>query len=574
MRILLVIVMLATGCAAGARARTETCLRGPVPRIGRQSADENYAYLRRELARAGDRTSVAAARIIEELPRQVIDASDLGTEPECGDDMVAEARAEIFSGGKVTYSRRMIARLRSVGRTWDVVGTMDDKARLLIDIAELRDDQLTDYQLDRDEPGPRPPKSLVRYMAIGYLARSSLGGNVAIARDWLNKRGASTTDPRELLLLRYQLGGHVRDERIAAALAAQPSPVTLELALELLHRASPGPVVDRVIALHGAMPVAAGIPGAAVDLYRTALAVLPSARHGSTIAPTRTPFDPWKDWLDLEPARGTVPEAVSEARLDHFDGDLARVDKTEMRCLLYHQIARWTPDALGLARFEKLVQPVIEGSANDPIFANTYEARCEIGAALSLTASTARDRQVWLATQLLRDGTQFKPYDFKRDKFDSMTVLHTDDQSYKRLAAYAIAEHPEWDAQLGPVLDRYAMEPVTRQNEELIHAIEPALERYLRAAPADDARRMAHAWLKSVEKIARNGEITSIWPGELAEGRIYAVAAVADKLDIRDEVELALGEIEHIPLPNESLKLVQPRITEAAAIVLASLPQR
>nr|HEX4317931.1 hypothetical protein [Kofleriaceae bacterium] len=180
---LAVLAVVATGCIAAPRA--QTCLSGPMPGVGRPGADESYAQLRRELTRAGDRTSVAAARIIEHAPELVPDASDLAGEPACASELVDTANVELFAGVHVRFSRRTVAWVRAVARVGDTSDVMEAKARFLIAVAELRDDQITDYQLDGDEPGPPPPKRYLRDVAIAGLGDSSIVHNVRAAAAWI-----------------------------------------------------------------------------------------------------------------------------------------------------------------------------------------------------------------------------------------------------------------------------------------------------------------------------------------------------------------------------------------------------
>ena len=552
------------GCGAQAtRSRGRACLRGRhAPEIGRGGVDESYAILWREHARAAALSSpLLAGRIVETLPAWILDASDLSTEPACAPDLVAELH-DAIDHQPLAYTRLLVGQVRAVGRVGDTSDVMDDKAAFLMAIADLPDAALTDYQLDADEPGPPPPKSFIRALAVGYLSRSSMSANVRGVGAWLQARLANRDD-REELLLRYHLKREVAADT-RARLDRAPDPVAVEVVIGRLDSLVAGPdAAAAIIAAHGRVPLATGIPGADRDLFRAALGTKlePSGGHVFEPPTVRRAFDPWADWLDREPANGKLPATTIALRLGELDRELDHATRADSRCGVVREIAAW---ASGDARFDALIAPLIAGGQ---LHAST-EAHCRIAAALALDG-VSPERRTELLVRLLTEAPL--AYDRAGDDDGAGEVRSTEPTVFASIAAHALATHPEWitDA-LRPALVARATAPLggPAADDEIHLALEPAFA-HLLAGP--DGAAIARAWLADLPRIARDTKPTSIYPSEAAATEILALAEAAPGLGLADDARAMFADIAAIPTPDPAMRYTHPTVVRAATIALATM---
>lgn len=287
------------GCGGGAfYARSTPCLSGPTPHVGRPVPDEDFALMRREYARAGRGNTVVGAHILEGLPRIFPDVSDLAPEPACSVELVNRMTAELLPA-PVGFSRRTIARIRSIGSVMDTNDVMEAKAHALMRLVDLGEGRLPAYRLLPDETGLPPPKALLKYLALAELSRSNVYANVPDARRFLERRMRAPRDDREALLLVYparqemedSLWGHpaspssqapgallhVFIEDAGRRLDRGPDRLSLEVVLSRLWpigeyaerfglEKPARALVDRILRVRGRVPLTRGIEGGAPDL--------------------------------------------------------------------------------------------------------------------------------------------------------------------------------------------------------------------------------------------------------------------------------------------------------------------
>ena len=262
-----------------------SCLRGPVPATGRRVADEMIHLTRRELQRAERSSPLVHARILEALPPLSPDLSDRISAPDCRAELAHESE-QALRKRPLVYSRLLVARVR-----------LTPDAETLLELAARGEDDFTDYQLAPGEPGPPPPRPLIRYLALGNIPVEAVMFNVPEGKRLLTQRVRASTDDREQLLL-HSAAHLLLSESLQTRPARDDAKLWLlhtglpdlrrrlmnpadRVALELIFHRLAGvgtlgtrfgvgdearALVGEILAAKGELPATRGVPGAARDL--------------------------------------------------------------------------------------------------------------------------------------------------------------------------------------------------------------------------------------------------------------------------------------------------------------------
>ncbi len=476
--------------------------------------------------------------------------------------------ADALSESKVVSAARLVAHVRAVGRLPDVSGIMTHKARLLVSIARLRDEDVEPY---RTPEGELRDAAWLRRLAVGFLVRSNLYLNQQEVRELVSERMAGGTDALEQLLLAPlrdavlepatragALGDHVPQYAhalmsswlgwIRASLDHPFDPVTFELVCARLDTAGRyarlvrldsdvRALAEAVIGTRGDVALTRGVPGASLDLLRAALGTRYDLDHMTrpqTVGMPRTHrmYDPWASLRD--------------------DPRPLRADAND--------------------RFAALAAPLLRRPM--PFDASTYGRIRDAFAVRGVD----RDRRAALLASLLtlRDGDVAR-YDASRD--DEMTVVPHGPTALMHEAARALAAEPDWIAhpKIAEVVAQLARRPFDPSGDldrdEPLLTLQPVAADLLRARAASDvpsAVAIARAWMTSVRSILPRVDNT-YYASPVAGARLISLAEVAPRLGIVDDVRALCAAVIAAPLPHESLQHVHADLVRSATVARDTL---
>ncbi|XYH93160.1 hypothetical protein ACMHYB_35565 [Sorangium sp. So ce1128] len=566
-------------CAGSTTAGAPRCLTGATPRVGRPASDELLALMRRERERAARaRSPLVRARILESLPGLFPDVSDSVGEPRCREELAAE-NAAALRGDPLVFSRLLVARLRTA-----------HDPRLLLPLVARGEERATAYQLGPDEPGPAPPRSLVRHLALASIPASWLVDDQPAGRRLVLDRLREGADARELLLLHGAAAALLREALsgdparaqgdagpsllrawlpdLARRLDGPADRVALELVLRRLAdvgtyaaRFGVGPearaLVERVLAARGELPLTQGLAGAARDLAEVArgalhdLDVPQRSPAGADLPPPRRDrFRVWADWLDAEPAGGKVPAADALARVRDLDGELAALRFSAARCRVIEELGQWLPPDEASRRFDALVAPVLDG---DRVRLST-EALCRMRVALRLDGVDEARRVKLLLRLLSATPAQIGPRDTSGDEPRPALGMSLDEEPVGEVAARALARNLGWidrHADLRAWLEAQALAPVPpgARARERWSILQPAFERVLALhasgapeARPEAARAIVRAWMASIRAAEAQQGAAHAFAGEVASARLRALGEHGGRAGLAEEVGAFLGE--------------------------------
>ncbi len=553
------------------------CLRGSVPQVGRPVPDEMFALMRRERDRADRAPPLVRARILEKIPSLFPDVSDLLLAPACSGELERES-AETFDDEPLVFSRLLVARIRAV-----------HDAELLLALARRDESSFTDYQLAPDEPGPRPPKSLVRYLALASIPTYWVVDNVPEGRRLLLDRVRTSKDAREQILLHgatsavfaQALWGHPEraegDEgpalfrsllpELKLRLQGPADRATLELVL--LQIADVGTfgvrfgvdrearrLVNEILAAKGEVPLTQGNPGAARDLAEVARGALhdldtpqKSVSGMTRPPPRRNRFDPRKDWLDAEPAGGKESEASALARVRDLDGELETLRFNAPRCYVLGELGRWMPPGEASRRFDAFVAPIFDG---DSIRLDT-ETVCRMRVALDLEGVEEARRVKLLVRLLSAKPAQIGDRDRSRDEHHPAIAYPTHEHPQWDISARALANHPAWierHAEVRAWLEQQALAPIPLDHAtaEVWSLLQPSFERVVEfhasgapGASMEMARAILRSFMQPIEPEALK-KVSHIYVGEVTTARIRALGDWGRPAGLAPEVSAFLEE--------------------------------
>jgi len=340
------------------------------------AAREDLGLLRREYQGALHMPPPVRARLLEALPELVPDLSARVNEPQCATELLAIVRAEL-NRRPLPFDNATLHLVNALHNIHDTSEVMSEKARLLLELANLSDEKIEPYRYLPNERGITPPRSIVRERAIVTLARSSLFLNDARVRRFLLSKAIVSDSSWEQRLLAFPtaslMGTDAEPEfgkpllyaqlrQIRTHLFARPGVFGLDATLTLLTRVAAfadyygaeGDVrstLAEILANAGQFPLTLGVAGATRDLVVTAEQALQDLADGSkhrNWPPWPLPIPKHVTQLTID-AQGTDPTIVSwpprfvAERQRLIRRELARTTWPEVRCWLIKQLALWTP---------------------------------------------------------------------------------------------------------------------------------------------------------------------------------------------------------------------------------------
>jgi hypothetical protein len=583
--------VLAAGCVH------TSCTRA----ASRPAIREAMDFVRHELGQSEASPPLVGARILERLPSVCPE--------ECADDLdleLARRAARSLSTKPIEFSRQLIAEIRAIGWPSSHPESGSLTATVLLTAAQLRDDDLTPYRPVPGESGSPPPKSFVRDLALGYLARAQLwrwcwdwrldesASRSRIARDvesFLWKGLTSARDDREVLLLEPFAESYVAvsDERVAPPVTAQRSllaawiaelpgrlrapsaPSSVEIVLQRVDAIGAeaprfglgGPakaVLHAILDAKTELPVTAGVPGAAWDLFVGAASALraievPVSRDPSIVPPARRrPFDPWAGWLEAEPAAGEPSAAAVGARLHDLDKELDALRFAPARLAVIDETNRWLAPGEAERRFDRALPFIFDGAR----VRFSQESLHRISALLDMGDVDAA-RRIQLALRLLRTpATAVLPYDGGPDDHDRFTIYEplVGTRAVQATAVDAVSRHPEWierDASLRTWLEQRACrrgDPTAPSFADAADGAQPAFEALIAfhasgrpGARSEVARAVLQAWVDELYS-ALVGDVDRRRPiARLVPKRLLAVGELARQVGLASEARALLDAV-------------------------------
>ncbi|MDI1450951.1 hypothetical protein [Polyangium sp. 6x1] len=566
-----------SACSSTLWMSAPPCLRGPVPEVGRPVPDEMFALMRRERDRAERASPLVRAHILETIPRLFPDVSDLLLAPPCDEELEAESAAA-FDEKPLPFSRLLVARIRTV-----------HDAEILMALAKRDEASITEYQLSPDEPGPRPPKSFVRYLALASIPVYWVVTNVPEGRRLLLDRVRTSKDAREQLLLHgatssvysWMFWGH--PERAEG----EEGPALLRASLPEIKRRLEGPadaaslelvllqindlgaygvrfglerearaLVNEILAAKGEVPLTRGIPGAARDLAEVARAALfdLDTPQKSTSAPDlprprREQIDVQAELRYVEPAGRKVPEAAALARVRELDAELEKLRFNAPRCYVLNELGHWMPPAEASRRFDAFIAPIFEG---ERIRLDT-ESVCRMDVALGLNGVDEARRVKLLEKLLTAKPEQVGPRDRSRDEHHPAIAYPADEQPLWSVAASALLVHPEWierHAEVRTWLEQQALAPIPSDSAtaQVWTYFQPSFERVITfhasgapGASMETARAILRGYMQPLDPTMQK-LIAYIYFGEVSRARMRALGDYGKLVGLVPEVTAYLEE--------------------------------
>ncbi|MDI3282577.1 hypothetical protein [Polyangium sp. 15x6] len=566
-----------SACSATQWMSAPPCLTGAVPKVGRPVPDEMFALMRRERERAERASPLVRAHILETLPRLFPDVSDLLLAPPCREELEAESAAA-FDEKTLAFSRLLVARIRTV-----------HDAEILMALAKRDEASITEYELGPDEPGPRPPKSLVRYLAFASIPAYWVVDNVPEGRRLLLERVRTSKDAREQILLHgatsaiyaQMLWGH--PERAEGA----EGPALLRATLPEIKRRLDGPadaaslelvilqindlgafgvrfgleqearaLVNEILAARGEVPLTRGIPGAARDLAEVARAALfdldtPQKSVGTAELPRprREQHHVREELLHVEPGVGKVSEAAALARVRELDQELETLRFNAPRCYVLRELGHWMPPAEASRRFDAFIAPIFDG---ERIRLDT-ESVCRMDVALGLEGVDEARRVKLLEKLLTAKPEQVGPRDRSRDEHHPAIAYPAYEQPLWSVAASALLVHPEWierHAEVRAWLEPKALAPIPTDaaTAQVWTNFQPSFERVIAfhasgapGASMDTARAILRGYMQPVDP-ADQKKVTHIYFGEVSRARTRALGEYGKLVGLVPEITAYLEE--------------------------------
>lgn len=443
---------------------------------------------------------------------------------------------DLLGGRPVRYSRELVAYVRAAGALPDIVGVMDDKARVLVAVARLADTELTTYQPAEGERGPAPQKRFVRDLALGFLVHSNLYLNSETTRQLLGERVRDSDDLRTQLLLApivdSLLGSATRSampmpdapldlqpavtswiDWTAKQLASGPDPMRVELVL--VRIAALGrygtqlgladrirPMLDTIISARGDVALTAGAPAARFDLLAHALAArydLGVVARGYYIPSLPRTVDPVDPWRALREAPGAAQRDVSAA----FD---ALVTPLYARVIHYD-----------IHTHERIRDAFAQGGV-DP---------------------ARRSRLVRRLLFLRAD--ELGPFDMTGIGDGPMILPNGPDRIIEQVARI-LADEPailDGDAALRETVGQLALRPFDAagyvSRDELLVTLHPLFMRWLRTAPETTRIAVLKSWSTSIRELAARTDGHIYYANEASIARLIALAELAPGVGLADE---------------------------------------
>jgi hypothetical protein len=329
----------------------------------------------RERARAEEAPRALRARLLETLPMLCWSHAPMTASVECVHGVLGEL-ADDLESRPLLFDNATFHEVRAVGRFLDMRDVIKYKARILLDLATIRDEEVTPYQMSEGEVGVPFGRSRLRHLALALLIGSNLYLNDADVHRFFADRLLAQTDDREQLLLvgaaRAVFNDGPRDLQrtivrawiadMNGRLRGPPDTQSLGLVLSrwielaqhagrLDEGAAMRTLVDEVLRARGVFSLTQGIPGAARDLV--VLATVASS------APRGRALDQWSPdvafpslpgfaraaWALEEPTAFVWPDEVVAALVRDVDGAIAGLTRQPLSHSCYSYTRSWSEES-------------------------------------------------------------------------------------------------------------------------------------------------------------------------------------------------------------------------------------
>jgi hypothetical protein len=434
-------------------------------------AREAYPLAAREYARAIMTGSPGlSAQIFEAIPSLFVDVTDTRL-PTFTESFVKLTGNWPRSGGKIVFSRELLGRVRALARVVDTMDIMEEKARVLIELAEMEEARISAWTPAPGEPksaaAAAPPKSLVRRMAIAALARSGLFLNDPAAHAFLLKNLARPRNDAEALLLtplaalylKYPLPSEPPSEEeerrrllrswlteLPRRLSLPADAISAEIVIGRLAilgdagtrlglRTALLPLLSDLVRKRGEVPVTAGDAEEARALHAVAVGALYDLDHAGIPRFSGRPYlgrtqarVPTAEALLKGELLAPVVSAAAPPRIADLSGEATALRGSHARCYVARGLATAAPD--DQPRFAALVTPDR---------AQPHETICRTDAALSMTGIPLAQRSAALLALLDDERMRVVPH------CENMVMIRERTKTEERQERLLplVLEHPE-----------------------------------------------------------------------------------------------------------------------------------
>ena len=548
------------------------CLSGSIRDPYRQR--EDLLLLQREYDRARETEPVVRARILEALPRLFPDLSHRTDAPECAPDLVNALQRELDQR-PLSFSNATLHYLSALGNVSDTTDVMPRKAGILLRLAAIPDNAVRRYRRVESEHGAAPDAAFLRRRATAELVASNLYLNDARVRRLLVDKALASSDATEELRLfaktqdlswsppdprsRERLVGKwMRDVRLFLHRPAEPARFELLLSqlsvLSQLDEVAPQlrPILDRIVAADGALPITLGRSGWAHDLaVRARLALWDldetdrSFGAGFADLPyaNRDPVDVFRSLFEDPTNLVWSADRVAE-RLRQLDGELARIKDSQLRCWLLEQRAKWTPPPAQRVLFE---QWLADESAPGCAFYQALEAETVPLATKSRIGIQAIKRAPYRPPSgpiVPRVSGALSAPDERAQTVRWLVAEHLSwisesEELRAALSADALGETPQRAWARHNSIDGLNEARVRSQYQRALHET-VALDARQGDFRRERARKVVAHWIELLSAVDRKA-FNNIYSGALYRALLFGVAELAPPLGLENEARPVLA---------------------------------
>jgi hypothetical protein len=139
------------------------------------------------------------------------EAEDDEDAPACTEEILDELTVALVEGRPVANDRLQLARLVGISRAHQTGPHMAAKARAVIEVAAIEEDEIADYRLLPGESGPPPDRRLFRRLALRALADTHLTLNRPEVRAAAIARRRAAREAIDRRILQYMTVQHLED---------------------------------------------------------------------------------------------------------------------------------------------------------------------------------------------------------------------------------------------------------------------------------------------------------------------------------------------------------------------------
>jgi hypothetical protein len=599
------------GCAGVFRAQRQNCYGATPARVGRDVPDEEFAYAHAIHRRVQVMRPMHRAAMLPTLFAWSPDVSDLAPGADCGADLAVESERELFRETPVRFSRLQIARARAISRGW--AGRLS-----LMRLAELDDSEIAPYHAEPEERGTRPPRDALRRAALLGM-HSGLVMNDADVRAYVLRTLLESDDAWEQLALRGSalvivsdaLWGHparfegpgaadaraILEQRLHhlhARIDGPPDRAELELAIFWLPhlgfygaRADRGrevrEIASRIVERRGALRIAEGIDGGAIDLAiaaRRAIAELDHPSEHVSMGDLEPPaqrevFAPHHEpWLEVVPWRDSASpdaEAARAAHLAQLEEDLASLRHFRPRCAVMRDMLDWATEEDARHLFDVFSAPL---RTEGPI-ALSSEVFCRIGLLARIRGPIDPDRIGFLISLYDLSPERIGERDHSLDEHHP-GIGYSIYGSLRPFAMSALASRPDLiadHAELRAFVPRIETQALAARADVDTHeapaavAVHALTRAWLEwaissgdAAALDEARALVARWIAWIPERYAMPHTGAVYPGERTIHWLFTIGSHAARLGLTEPARAmiaAVREIQPIPILHATLDVIE-----------------